>query len=46
MEILPELMKSITKDQKFTNLTAKCGFNINSTENQIIHLKKALYELK
>ena len=46
MEIPPELIKLTAKDQKFTNLAAKCGFNINSTEGQIIHLKKALYGLK
>ena len=46
MEIPPELIKLATKDQKFTNLTAKYGFNINSAESQIIHLKKALYGLK
>ena len=43
MEIPPELIKLITKDQKFINLAAKCGFNINSAEGSIIHLKKALY---
>ena len=46
MEIPPELIKLITKDPKFTNLAAKYGFNINSAEGQIIHLKKALYRLK
>ena len=44
MEIPPELIKLIAKDPKFTNLTAK--YNYNSAENQIIHLKKALYRLK
>ena len=46
MEIPPELIKLTAKDPKFTNLAAKCGFNINSAEGQIIHLKKALYGLK
>ena len=46
MEIPPELIKLVAKDPKFINLTAKCGFNINSAEGQIIHLKKALYRLK
>ena len=46
MEIPPELIKLIAKDPKFINLTAKCGYNINSAESQIIHLKKALYGLK
>ena len=46
MEIPPELIKLVTKDPKFFKLAAKCGFNINSTEGQIIHLKKALYGLK
>ena len=46
MEIPPELIKLVAKDPKFTNLTAKYGFNINSAEGQIIHLKKALYRLK
>ena len=46
MEIPPELIKLITKDPKFINLAVKCGFNINSAEGQIIHLKKALYRLK
>ena len=46
MEIPPELIKLVAKDPKFANLTAKCGFNINSAEGQIIHLKKALYGLK
>ena len=46
MEIPPELIKLITKDPKFTNLTAKYGFNINSAKGQIIHLKKVLYKLK
>ena len=46
MEIPPELIKSIAKDPKFINLAIKCGFNINSAEGQIIHLKKALYRLK
>ena len=32
MEIPPELFKLIAKDPKFTNLAAKCGFNINSAE--------------
>ena len=44
MEIPPELIKLATKDQKFANLAAKCGYN--SAEGQIIHLKKALYRLK
>ena len=46
MGIPPELIKLATKDPKFTNVTAKYGFNINSAEGQIIHLKKALYRLK
>ena len=46
IEIPPELIKLTTKDPKFTNLAAKCGYNINSAESQIIHLKKALYGLK
>ena len=46
MEIPPELIKLTAKDQKFTNLTAKYSYNINSAEGQIIHLKKALYRLK
>ena len=46
IEIPPELIKLAAKDQKFTNLTMKCGYNINSAEGQIIHLKKALYGLK
>ena len=46
MKIPPELIKLTTKDQKFTNLTAKYNYNINSSEGQIIHLKKALYGLK
>ena len=46
MEIPPEFIKWITKNPKFTNLTAKCGYNINSAEGQITHLKKALYRLK
>ena len=46
MEIPPELIKLTAKDPKFANLTAKYGFNINSAEGQIIHLKKALYKLK
>ena len=46
MEIPPELIKLIAKDQKFTNLTVKCGYNMNSAESQIIHLKKVLYGLK
>ena len=46
MEILPELIKLAAKDPKFTNLAAKYGYNINSAEGQIIHLKKALYRLK
>ena len=46
MEIPPELIKSTAKNPKFINLTAKCDFNINSAESQIIHLKKALYKLK
>ena len=46
MEIPPELIKLTAKDPKFTNLAAKYGFNINSAEGQIIHLKKALYRLK
>ena len=46
MEIPPELIKLTAKDQKFTNLAAKCGYNINSAEGQIIHLKKALYGFK
>ena len=44
MEIPPELIKLTAKDQKFTKLAAKCGYN--SAEGQIIHLKKALYGLK
>ena len=44
MEIPPELIKLIAKNQKFTKLAAKCGYN--SAEGQIIHLKKALYGLK
>ena len=44
MEIPPELIKLAAKDQKSTNLAAKCGYN--SAEGQIIHLKKALYRLK
>ena len=46
MEIPPEWIKLVAKDQKFTYLAAKCGYNINSAEGQIIHLKKALYGLK
>ena len=46
MEIQPELIKLTAKNPKFTNLTAKYGYNINSAEGQIIHLKKALYRLK
>ena len=46
MEIPPELIKLIAKNPKFTNLAVKYGFNINSAEGQIIHLKKALYRLK
>ena len=46
MEIPPELIKLAAKDPKFTNLATKCGYNINSAEGQIIHLKKALYGLK
>ena len=46
IEIPPELIKLAAKDPKFVNLTAKYGFNINSAEGQIIHLKKALYRLK
>ena len=46
MEIPPELIKLAAKDPKFVNLAAKCGFNINSAEGQIIHLKKVLYRLK
>ena len=46
MEIPPELIKLAAKNPKFTKLAAKCGFNINSAEGQIIHLKKALYGLK
>ena len=46
MEIPPELIKLIAKDLKFINLAVKYGFNINSAEGQIIHLKKALYRLK
>ena len=44
MEIPPELIKLVAKNQKFVNLAAKCGYN--SAESQIIHLKKALYGLK
>ena len=44
MEIPPELIKLIAKDQKFAKLTAK--YSYNSMESQIIHLKKALYRLK
>ena len=32
MEIPPELTKLIAKNQKFANLAAKCGYNINSAE--------------
>ena len=39
-------MKLTAKNPKFTNLTAKYSYNINSAEGQIIHLKKALYGLK
>ena len=46
MEIPPELIKLATKNKKFTNWAVKCGYNINSAESQIIHLKKALYGLK
>ena len=46
IKIPSELIKLATKDQKFANLAAKYGFNINSAEGQIIHLKKALYRLK
>ena len=46
METPPELIKLVAKDKKFANLAAKCGYNINSAEGQIIHLKKALYRLK
>ena len=46
MEIPPELIKLVTKNPKFINLAAKCGYNINSAKGQIIHLKKALYGLK
>ena len=46
MEIPPELIKLAAKNPKFINLTVKYGFNINSAESQIIHLKKALYGLK
>ena len=46
MEIPPELIKLVTKDLKFVILAVKCGYNINSAEGQIIHLKKALYGLK
>ena len=46
MEIPPKLIKLTTKNPKFTNLAAICGYNINSAEGQIIHLKKALYGLK
>ena len=46
MEIPPELIKLVAKDLKFVNLVVKCGYNINSAEGQIIHLKKALYGLK
>ena len=44
MEIPPELIKLVAKDQKFAKLAAKCGYN--SAEGQIIHLKKVLYGLK
>ena len=33
IEIPPELIKLIAKDPKFTNLTVKCGYNINSAES-------------
>ena len=46
MEIPPELIKLTAKDPKFTYLAAKYGYNINSAEGQIIHLKKTLYGLK
>ena len=46
MEIPPELINLVAKDPKFVNLAVKCGFNINSAEGQIIHLKKVLYGLK
>ena len=46
MEIPPELIKLVAKNEKFANLAAKYGYNINSAESQIIHLKKALYRLK
>ena len=38
MEIPPELIKLIAKDQKFLNLAVKYSFNINSAEGQIIYL--------
>ena len=46
IKIPPELIKLTTKDPKFTNLTAKYSFNINSAAGQSIHLKKTLYRLK
>ena len=46
MEIPPELIKLIAKDKNSATLAAKYGYNINSAEGQIIHLKKALYGLK
>ena len=46
MEIPSELIKLIAKDPKFANLAANFGYNINSAEGQIIHLKKALYRIK
>ena len=46
MEIPPKLIKLITKNPKFINLAVIYGYNINSAESQIIHLKKALYRFK
>ena len=41
MEIPPELIKLIAKDQKFAKLAAKCDYNINSAESKIIHRQKS-----
>ena len=46
MEIPPELIKLAAKYQKFANLAVKYGYNINSAQGLIIHLKKILYGLK
>ena len=32
MKIPPELIKLIARNEKFTNLAAKYGYNINSAE--------------